>query len=205
MRELFHYILDFIFPPSREELALRALSPREFSLKSPRAPQAEFPFISSCLSYKDPLVRELVWQIKYKKNQHALELAGYALYTELQKIPSSIVLIPIPISKKRRKERGYNQCELLIEEILKLDTEKRISKDFLILTRPKHQERQTDKNREERIHNAQHIFSAVKQDGTQKTLVIIDDVTTTGSTLREAREVLLQAGYTDVRGLTIAH
>ena len=207
MQRIFTFLLDFIFPPSTEEQALAALSPDEFLKRSPKAPLPSLPYIKSCLAYKDPLVRELIWQIKYKKNQHALKLAGYIVYAGLKNMPlsSPITLVPIPISKKRRKERGYNQCELLINEVLRLDIDQKLHEDFITLTRPKHQDRQTDKNREERIKNAEHIFAAVKPPTNMETLIIIDDVTTTGSTLREARETLLRAGYRDVRCLTIAH
>ena len=49
-----------------------------------------------------------------------------------------VTLIPIPISNKRRKERGYNQCELIINEL------KNYKKDFSLLIRSKHIEKQTN-------------------------------------------------------------
>jgi competence protein ComFC len=200
---MFNAIIDFIFPPSPEEVRIRSLSPVDFLAISPKAGVTEFPFITSVFSYKDPLVRELVWQIKYKKNKHAVEIAGYALYETFKNITGNILLIPIPLSKKRRRERGYNQCELIIDEIVRLDN--RFVRDYEILKRVIHKDRQTDKNREERIQNSENIFDAIKKCDAQIKIIIIDDVTTTGSTLREARTALLNAGYNNVEALTVAH
>lgn len=194
------YLIDFLFPPSKEELLLRALSPVEFFGKVEKVGG------NTLFSYKDPLVKELVWQIKYKKNRHAIRCAAYAIYTELNKETKPVVLIPIPISKKRRKERGYNQCELIINEVLKIDTKNKISKNFNILIRTKHIEKQTFKNRNERIKNIKDIFQVLDDNlSFDSRIILVDDVITTGSTLREARNVLINKGYTDVRIMALAH
>lgn len=201
MNKFLSYFIDFIFPPNEEELKLRNISPVELFNISPRSHKTPSPFISSIFSYKDPLVKEMIWQIKYKKNAHTLKCAGFALYKELLKY-EKVKLIPIPISNKRRKERGYNQCELLIEEVLKLDIDNRFSTDYKLLIRPKHIEKQTFKDRDQRIEDIKGIFE-VTYPGNFK-IVIIDDVTTTGSTLKEARGVLLRSGY-EVEAVTVAH
>jgi competence protein ComFC len=204
---LWNFFIDFVFPPSSEELLLRELTTEEIFHKLPTAPATPFPFITSVFAYKNELVSKLIWNIKYKKDAHAVELGGFALYEKLKRENlESIVLIPIPISRKRRKERGYNQCELLVNEIIKLDRENKFRKDFDLLVRTKHTERQTLKNRKERIEGAESVFSVNKSDLERTTpLVIIDDVTTTGSTTKEAREVLIKNGFVDVKVFTLAH
>ena len=206
MRNLFQYIIDYIFPPSDEEFELRSLAIDWLISNAPSATKAEFPFIRSLFSYKYPLVKELIWQIKYRKNKHAIKCAGYSLYCELNKTTEFItLLLPIPISNKRRKERGYNQCELIIDEIIKLDINKKFTKNYSILIREKDIEKQTHKNREQRIINTKHIFKVTSIENLNQKIIIIDDVTTTGSTLKEARDELLKAGYENVTALTIAH
>lgn len=204
------HILDFLFPPNPEEIRLRTFSAEKFSENVTCATKNEFPFIHSLFSYKDPLVRELIWQIKYKKNAHTLQIAGYALYHRLtrqnENISSgSITLIPIPISKQRRKQRGFNQSELIIDEIMKLDIDNKFTKDYDLLIRTKDIEKQTLKNRDERIMNTQHIFKIIKKPEQDQKIIIIDDVSTTGSTLKEAREELIKNGYRNIECLTIAH
>jgi predicted amidophosphoribosyltransferase len=90
---------------------------------------------------------------------------------------------------------------------MKLDQEKRFLRDYSLLIRSKHIERQTLKGRTERLKNAKGIFEArEKEDREGATqIIIIDDVMTTGSTAKEARETLLAAGYKNVGALTIAH
>lgn len=205
MFRLFQHIIDFIFPPSVEELKIRSIDGTWLLKNAQRARMAEYSFISSLFSYQDKLIKELIWQIKYKKNAHAVRCAGYALYCELCKTCKEVRLVPIPISKSRRKERGYNQCELIINEIIKLDSEKRFHADYELLIREKDIEKQTHKNRKERISNTKHIFKVTKRNNLDAKIMIIDDVTTTGSTLKEARDELLKAGYTNVSALSIAH
>lgn len=212
MHTFLQIIVDFIFPPSVEELQLREISPETFVQQVQKSNETEFPFIKSVFSYKDPLVRELVWQIKYRKNKHAVSCGAFALNTELLHISleapeTQILLIPIPISKSRRKERGYNQTESIVQEIIKIN--QNLTSDFNLLQRVKDVEKQTFKNRKERIENSSQIFKINKDqleiiDRNLK-IIIIDDVTTTGSTIKEARQTFVDEGFKDVVGLTIAH
>jgi predicted amidophosphoribosyltransferase len=133
-----------------------------------------------------------------------------------------IIIIPIPISPARRRERGYNQCELLAKAIHSAASRKNNGEIFEIRTdilfRSVHTERQTLKRRGERLQNTRGIFSVHKKYMSTKpsqisenkslqhqAVVIIDDVLTTGSTLREAILTLEKAGFTNVSALTLAH
>ena len=205
MHKLFEYLIDFIFPPSVEELQIRSYSVDWLYENGQKAGKTEFTFIKALFPYKNPIIKELIWQIKYKKNQHAIKCASYALYKNIYSTKSNITLIPLPISPKRRRERGYNQTELIIDQIIKFDKEKVLKKNYDLLIREKDIEKQTHKNRNERISNTKHIFKVNFKENLNDKIVIIDDVTTTGSTLKEARDELLKAGYTNIDALTIAH
>lgn len=203
IRKLLNNVVDFIFPPNEFEMELRDITAENVFDRLPEANPTEFPFINSIFSYRNPLVRELIWQIKYKKNKHALSLAGYALNEKLLEYTEPFLLIPIPISSKRRRERGYNQCELIIDEIIRISPE--IQADFSLLVRNKNIDKQTFKNKSQRIENTKDIFEVTKSSVMDQMIIVIDDVSTTGSTLNEARESLLRAGYKDIIGLTLAH
>ncbi len=203
IRKLLNNVIDFIFPPNEFEMELRDITIENIFNRLSEANPTEFPFINSIFSYRNPLVRELIWQLKYKKNKHALLLAGYALNKKLLEYPKPFLLIPIPISGKRRRERGYNQCELIINEIIKMNPE--IQADFSLLVRNKNIDKQTFKNKSQRIENTKDIFEVTKPSVMDQMIIVIDDVSTTGSTLNEARESLLRAGYKDIIGLTLAH
>lgn len=208
-------IIDSLFPISNADKLLFSYTPEQASKELPKAPNTPIPYTYSIFAYKNELVTRLVWNIKYKKNIKAVQIGGYALYEKLKNDPS--LLIPIPITQKRRNERGYNQCELLVDEILRLDgmNSKIItSKDLLVRT--VHRDRQTLKDREERLEDAKNIFSINKEalkifnsnnsEATKKiSIIVIDDVITTGSTMKEAMETLKKAGLVNVMGISLAH
>ncbi|HEY4478502.1 MAG TPA: hypothetical protein VI775_01525, partial [Candidatus Paceibacterota bacterium] len=80
IRTLLINIADFIFPPKKEEIIIRNISLEDFYNNVRKSGIPEFNFIYSIFAYKDPLVRELIWQIKYRKNKHAIDIAGHVLY-----------------------------------------------------------------------------------------------------------------------------
>jgi competence protein ComFC len=126
----------------------------------------------------------------------------------------SVLIVPIPISQKRRNERGFNQCELILDEIIKLDIKNQILFSKQLLKRKVHKDRQTLKNRAERLADAKQIFELDqielekinKASGSTKVRVlVIDDVVTTGSTIKEAVDLLRSAGFGDTTGISLAH
>ncbi len=209
MNKIIEIVLDYIFPPNTEELLLRNLNEQQVYTKY-RQYNNDHPLTHSIFPYKDKFIKELVWQIKYKRNQHAIKCAGYALYSEIIKYINEnkiekVVLIPIPISKARRNERGYNQCELIIDEIIKYDTDNILKKDYTSLIRSKDIDKQTHKNRNERLENSKDIFELKNNLPNDYQIIIIDDVTTTGSTLANVRNAINKSGERDVLAFTLAH
>lgn len=203
MPRFFSVILDFLFPLSPEAQALQKLSADEMSDKFKKAEPLPFPFITALFSYKDPMVKELIKNIKTRKDDRSFKAAAVLLNRELSKIDGQITLVPIPLSKSRRRERGYNQCEALIDEIIKLAPEKYV-KQSKLLERARDRGEQKLKDRSERLRDSTLIFK-INPIQINSPIVLIDDVVTTGSTLKEARAVLLGQNYKDVRALAIAH
>ena len=118
--------------------------------------------------------------------------------------PSAWILIPIPITTKRFRERGYNQAELLATHFSKafhLGLEKNI------LYKTKHTNKQgTAKSKEERAQNILGSFGVKHPELVEgKNIILIDDITTTGSTLVEVRNLLLEKGSAKVIAWTIAN
>lgn len=210
MNKIIEILLDYIFPPKKIEITLRNTSKEALYLEYRKKMITEFPFIHSIFSYKDELIKELIWQIKYKKNRHAIECAGYVLYKEISwylienKIPSAI-LIPIPISKSRRNERGFNQSEMIIDAIIKNDRNSIFKKDFISLIRVKDIDKQTHKNRDARLENSKDIFQYRADVPSSSQIIIIDDVTTTGSTLINAKSAIDPLNQFNILAFTLAH
>src|SRR3989344_9439532 len=81
---------------------------------------------SSLLSYREPLVRALITEAKFHENEKAISLLGFVLASYLEEElaehalihKNPLTIVPIPLSKKRMKERGHNQVERVIQNAL---------------------------------------------------------------------------------------
>lgn len=121
---------------------------------------------------------------------------------ETQGSNGTITIIPVPMSFFRRIQRGHNHSETLAYTVHK---ETSIPLDTTSLSRKNtpHQQVKT-KSKKERLQNQKNTF-ACSIDVEGKDIILIDDVTTTGATLYEARRVLQNAGAKSVIAYTIAH
>lgn len=215
---IYKTILDALFPLSKAEEEILLLTPEKALAKLPAALAYDasvvpLKSVKSVFAYKDERVSKLVWSIKYKKSVHSVQIGGYALYKALPQ-DSRAAIVPIPITSRRRRERGFNQCELLLDEIQRLDSEKRFIFEKDLLQRVRHASHQTLKSRDERLRSSKGIFSVneeiVKQIkgatlNSDHLIIVIDDVITTGSTMKEALDVLRSSGFSNVAGLSLAH
>lgn len=117
----------------------------------------------------------------------------------------NVIIIPVPLHPQREKRRGYNQAELLGRE-LSIRLNIKIAPRMLersVKTKP-----QFELKKEERGKNIFGAFSVNLK--FQKTLkgrriILVDDISTTGSTLRECAKILKKSGAEKVLGITLAH
>jgi ComF family protein len=126
------------------------------------------------------------------------------LNNEINALPSNAYLIPVPLHKKRENWRGFNQAEVLAN-VLGRQTKWKIIPNLLI--RVKQGKHQADLTEEERRKNIRGVFKLNPKYQIQdlrKCYILIDDVYTTGSTIREACKVLKRNGAGVVWGLTVA-
>jgi ComF family protein len=110
--------------------------------------------------------------------------------------------VPVPLHNIRRRERGYNQSELLARVISGQTGIPCLAKG---LVRRKYTEAQATLGKEDRLQNIRGAFSVKRNhmfDG--KNIILIDDVVTTGATVNECAGVLSDAGATQVLCLTAA-
>ena len=104
--------------------------------------------------------------------------------------------------KFRKYIRGYNQAELITEELTKKLPTLTITHALMRNKSPKRQV--TTRTRSERLLNQQGSFKTI-ENVTELNIILVDDVTTTGATLLEARKELLAHGAASVRCVTLAH
>lgn len=108
------------------------------------------------------------------------------------------VIVPVPLHKKRLAERGFNQSEFIVQVVGKI-----INKSVAnLLIRHRATEHQARLNREKRLVNVKDAFSATGSVGGR--ILLVDDVYTTGSTMRECTQALLGAGADKVFGFSLA-
>ena len=109
-------------------------------------------------------------------------------------------ILPVPIHRSRLLKRGYNQAELVASRLSKaLGVPLRRN----ILLRVKHTEAQKELGPEERIRNMQHALKVRGDLKGLRTVLLVDDIYTTGSTLEACTRVLLAAGVEKVYAVTV--
>lgn len=214
IKTLYKRILGFLFPDSDlekiEKLTLEDVLDRYAS------PLKKMGGIESFLSYKDPLVRKLIHSLKYKRSEKSAELCADVFLNFMseelgEKIKlnggEKIILIPIPMSRRRLRDRGYNHTLLLSEKIIERGGEDFFRLEKNCLLRKIETPPQTSiKNKGERIRNVKGVFEIKNESLVKnKVVVVLDDVSTTGSTLREAKKVLLKSEAEEVLCVSIAH
>jgi len=198
-------LLDIVFPPSEVAKNIKKMSPEDLLKKCQKAKSPTHPFIYSIFNYKDKFIEELIWELKFYKNKDVAKILGPIIYEKIPK--EKAILIPIPISKTKKREKGFNQTELLCEEIIKNDKDSLLDYMPNILIKNKHTKNQHDiKDKKERLSNLEGAFTLNKLSVvSDQKIIIIDDVYTTGATLLEIKKVLEQAGAKSVIAITVAH
>ena len=153
----------------------------------------------SILEYRGA-VRDSIHRFKYE-NQKSYA-AGYAgIILRYAHIDEAVCFVPIPIHKKRLRERGYNQALELCREL----TKRTGIPTMELLERVKNTSVQNRLSSQARRENLEGAFEAVKMEVPKGTLILVDDIYTSGATIETAAAVL-QKAYPDhtVRFLTLA-
>ena len=185
-------------------------------------PPAELPSdtsIRAIWSYQHNTVRHLIWNIKYNNVRAAAPICAKALWDTLgedmaeeilmgaKSRVDNILVVPIPLSRARLQERGYNHTEDVARAIVALATDNRLVLVTDILVKVRDTKPQMSlPNRTERLHNLIYAFSVSDTSRVAgHDIILIDDVTTTGATIAEARKTLLAAGARSVKAYVVAH
>ncbi len=150
-------------------------------------------------------LRDAIHQFKYKGKIAVGETLG-KLMAEYEYDSFSIedysLIVPVPLHPRRLRERGFNQSVVLAREIA---GEHSISLDFTILKRMIYTEPQVNLDRKKRGSNVKGAFKIMDSEGVKgERVILIDDVYTTGSTVRECARVLIRSGVAEVAVLTLA-
>ncbi|MBO5720217.1 MAG: ComF family protein [Muribaculaceae bacterium] len=155
----------------------------------------------------DSKFNKLIYSFKYNNNYKLAEYLGELYAKEMLsdgiKLNSDYI-IPVPLHPKRKRKRGYNQSVHIAKGFSNIFGGD-IREDILLRT--KETETQTKKIRFDRWDNMKDAFEAciINECDFEKEIVIIDDVTTTGSTIAACIIALREKGYKNISVLTLAY
>jgi ComF family protein len=188
----------------------------------------DFPFVlGGAGRYDNPVLQSLIHHLKFRSLTAAAEPLSDLLvrYAERMGVVSGsgdgdtsfistaaadFAVIPIPLSRRRRRSRGYNQAELIARRFA---AELSLPLDTTTLVRARHAKPQSDiANIAERRENIRGVFAIANNfrgastgcNLHTKNIILIDDVSTTGSTFYEAARVLQSAGAQHIIALAVA-
>lgn len=158
-----------------------------------------------CIFKYEGQIRKLILDYKFNEKSY-IYMTFVKLLLKDKKIFENIknydTIIPVPISKKRQKERGYNQSELIAKEIAK-----KIKLEYRnnCLIKTKNIIEQSKLNKEDREKNIQGVYRLENgQSLKNKKILLIDDIYTTGSTVNECSKIIRKANPRRICVLTIA-
>ncbi|MFA5086507.1 MAG: ComF family protein [Candidatus Paceibacterota bacterium] len=158
----------------------------------------------SASSFKNKIVKESIHRFKYGYIKDLAKSLALIILSHLQivdaEIDRSFIIIPVPLSNKKKRRRGFNQSEE-IGKIISEATGIPLLSDALV--KIKETSPQMELGREERLKNLRECFEA-KTNFKNKNIILLDDVYTTGSTLEECARVIKLAGAEKVWGVTVA-
>ncbi len=203
------FILQIILPEEDLELFLSSFNNDEFNRLYSPSLISNNPNTYRLFKYKNPKIEKLIHVTKYKDSKRASEiLAGLTYKGIINSINSNLIninlsrtiFIPIPSSEKSIKEKGFNHLERIIKTIKVITSGDNQKINFINLLKRNNlnnEKRQATLSKIERIKNSENTFDVdllilnnnSREEEFDK-IIIFDDVSTTGSTIKSAFSVL---------------
>ncbi|HVN20877.1 MAG TPA: ComF family protein, partial [Dongiaceae bacterium] len=181
-------------------------------LRCPVCRRVERPFLRAVAygSY-DSGLRELIHLLKYSGVKPAADVLGRMLGETLSKLApefaqDKVLLVPVPLYRGKRRQRGFNQAEMIARAALKRgDAGERLMLVAHVLQRVRETKSQIGLTSHQRRENMRGAFAVARAaEVTGREIVVVDDVYTTGTTVSECARVLQRAGAAKVWVATVA-
>ena len=151
------------------------------------------------------IIRRIILKYKFQEESYLYKtFVNFLLKNEnfFENIEKYDTIVPVPISRKRLKSRGYNQSELIAKEIA---YNSNLILETGCLYKVKNIVEQSKLNKEERLKNIQGVYELVNKEKLyKKKILLVDDIFTTGSTVNECAKVLRNASPRKIGVFTLA-
>lgn len=171
---------------------LRALRPGQFDFEFYQK-TGEIAFLAGRRSRLKRLIYDYKLNSKQATAKVLAEVLDYVLDGE------DVAIVPLSTSRKSRRQRGFGHMELVVQELAK-----RGYATVEMLTN-RSLRAQKELSAQQRIVNIEHGLACVAKPCPEKRYLLIDDITTTGATLKTARRLLLRSGARQVACLALVH
>ncbi|MBK5215278.1 MAG: ComF family protein [Candidatus Pacebacteria bacterium] len=172
--------------------------------------------IFAVFSYQDEIIKKAIWELKYHQKRYIGDKLGKLLYEYLIEEISdikmdvsgrSIYVIPTPISNKKMRTRGYNQSLAIVKGFCSTEGKEVFEiKNKIINKKVDNIPQAKITNKKRRLENVRGVFEIKNKESVKgRTIIVVDDVTTTGGTLTGIMKILKKAGAKKVYGFAVAH
>jgi len=146
-------------------------------------------------------MRDLLHELKFRKRKQIAQSLGKLWAIHNPAVQEDAILVPLPLHSKKKKERGFNQAEILAQQL----SERLNMRMENVLIRTLDTPPQSGLHPRMRIENVAGAFDIAKDANVQgKNYIIIDDIYTTGASLNECARVLTNADAGSVNCMTLS-
>jgi len=204
MASFFQWLFQGLFPPqciiSGEPGSFLAKKHRKFP--KPPLNKAKFKHVDKIIAvtaYDDPVIKKIIHDFKFQGLKDLAPIMAQAMIKKLA--TSNQQLVTIPLHWTRKIWRGFNQAEILAQEMQKINKNLVIDTGLKRIKKTSQQARLDKNAREKNLKNA-FVWRGKKE--IPEKIILIDDVVATGSTLDEAAGVLKKAGCKEIWALVFA-
>lgn len=212
MKRFIERALDVLFPPHEDVIRARAVrEEKALSLLSIRAVHGST--VYAALPYANVSVRALIRANKYYNDTHSAEVLGSVLYEMLEVLREERALdpqwehplvVPIPTSPDRARSRGAHQVKNIMRALL---SEHRDALEYADVLKRVARPSQTKVQKHKRYKNIRGAFSIPKRFHARvlgRSVIIVDDITESGATMKDAMRAIREAGAKHVVGVALA-
>jgi len=208
MLSLLLRLCEYVFPERHDHKVVRLLSVNDLRSHLNPVTHDDFVFL---LPFSEPMIRATIHEAKFYGNEKAWQLLGEILSQYVRHCPEETIIVPIPLSYARAKQRGFNQ----VEEIARQGLKRQFYNDQTLLShklrsdllyRKRDTAPQTSLPRQERLKNVKDAFGIHDTTDVRGThIILLDDVATTGATLKAAEASLRPLLPASITLLALAH